>query len=303
MNPEPDNDPRFEELLEYLNKSRACDFTGYKRASLMRRVHKRMGEVGVTGFEAYQDYLDVHSQEFAALFNTILINVTSFFRDPEAWEYLADVIVPQILASKTADSSIRIWSAGCATGEEAYSLAMILAEALGLEACCRQVNIYATDLDGQDLEQARQASYSADAVAAVPEPLREKYFDAASSNGRCVFSQDLRRILIFDRHNLIHDAPITCLDLLMCRNTLIYFNREAQERIISRFHVALKDSGFCFLGRAETMLMHTGLFEPENMKHPIFRKISIGRSQRRAEPLLQTVEGIHVEESGFDIEL
>lgn len=302
MNPEPEKNAAFEELLEYLKKNRDVDFTDYKRASLMRRVSKRMGEVSVQGYEAYQDYLEVHPLEFSELFNTILINVTGFFRDPEAWDYLANHIVPQILAARTRGSTVRIWSAGCATGEEAYSLAMIMAEALGLEAC-RQVKIYATDLDEQDLEQARRGSYSADAVANIPEPLREKYFDAATSNGRCVFLQDLRRILIFGRHDLMRDAPISRLDLLLCRNTLIYFNRKAQERIIGRFHFALKDSGFFFLGRAETMLTHGDLFEPIDMKHRIFRKVLTGPSQNGPDILLRASQDMRVEELDFDLEL
>src|SRR5438552_3383993 len=121
----------FDALLDHMQRNRGFDFTGYKHSTLKRRIHKRMQEVSVPGFTDYVDYLEVHPGEFSELFNTILINVTAFFRDPESWTYLAAEIVPKIIAGKPADESIRVWSAGCASGEEPYTLAMILCEALG----------------------------------------------------------------------------------------------------------------------------------------------------------------------------
>jgi two-component system CheB/CheR fusion protein len=296
MSSEPAPDAAFERLLEYLRSNRGFDFTEYKRASLVRRVRKRMGEVGIADFEEYQDYLEVHPQEFTELFNTILINVTSFFRDKPAWDYIADEIVPRILEAKTPNATLRIWSAGCASGEEAYSIAMILAEALGLETFRRQVKIYATDVDEEELEQARRGSYGEQAIADVPEDLQERYFDIANHNDRHAFRQDLRRALIFGRHDLMHDAPISRLDALLCRNTLIYFNREAQERIVARFHFALKDTGYVFLGRAETMLSHDNLFEAVNLKHRIFGKVSQARPSERVHALMRASEDIQVED-------
>ena len=123
--------PAFEALLDYLARTRGFDFAAYKRSSLMRRVQRRLQDLQIGTYADYMDYLEVHPEEFVLLFNTILINVTSFFRDEEAWTYLAEEIIPKILADKGADEPIRIWSAGCASGEEAYSLAMLFAEALG----------------------------------------------------------------------------------------------------------------------------------------------------------------------------
>jgi two-component system CheB/CheR fusion protein len=291
-----ERDPVFEHLLQYLKENRGFDFTEYKRASLMRRVRKRMSEVHIEEFEAYQDYLEVHPQEFTALFNTILINVTSFFRDREAWDYLAGEIVPKILEAKTPTSTIRIWSAGCASGEEAYSVAMIMAEALGVEACRHQVKIYATDVDEEDLEKARRGIYDAADLKGVPQDLREKYFDRANNNSRYVFRQDLRRTLVFGRHDLMHDAPISRLDLLLCRNTLIYFNREAQGRIVARFHFALKNNGHLFLGRAETMLAHGELFQPVSMKHRIFSRVGGAGQWERVDTLVQAAQDLGVED-------
>jgi two-component system CheB/CheR fusion protein len=267
--------PAFEELLLFLKQSRGFDFTDYKRASLMRRVRRRMEDVEIETFEDYRDYLEVHPDEFEQLFNTILINYTGFFRDREAWTYLADEIVPQMLKRLPSYANVRLWSAGCASGEEAYSLAILMAEALGIEACRQRVKIYATDVDEEALAQARQASYSKAAVENVPDDLLETYFERAGDH--YVFRSDLRRVLVFGRHDLMQDAPISRLNLLVCRNTLIYFNRGAQRRIITNFHFALKETGYLFLGHAEMLLTHDTLFEPVAMEHRLFRKIGAGR--------------------------
>ena len=141
-----------ESLLEYLKTNRGFDFTGYKRASLERRIAKRMEEVDVSGYADYIDHLEVHPEEFALLFNTILINVTGFFRDASAWDYLGSEIIPRIIAARAPDDPIRVWCAGCASGEETYTLAMVLAEALGEEEYCERVKIYATDVDDEALD-------------------------------------------------------------------------------------------------------------------------------------------------------
>src|SRR5262249_42646283 len=150
----------FEALLEFLKHSRGFDFTGYKRSSLWRRIGKRMQGLHLERYGDYLDYLEVHPEEFPQLFNTILINVTSFFRDTTAWEFLTASVVPLVLAEKKPSDLIRVWSAGCASGEEAYTLAIVLAEALGLASFHKRVKIYATDVDEEALLQARQASYS-----------------------------------------------------------------------------------------------------------------------------------------------
>src|SRR4051794_3341256 len=143
----PENDPEWAGLLGYLLNARGFDFHGYKPASLARRIRKRMEAVGLESFAAYQDYLEVHPNEFATLFNVILINVTGFFRAPPAWEAVRASALSQILAGKGPDEPIRAWSAGCATGEEAYTIAMILAEELGPDQFRERVKIYATDVD------------------------------------------------------------------------------------------------------------------------------------------------------------
>jgi len=217
-----DNSEAFEALLDYLKRSRGFDFNGYKRPSLTRRVRKRLETLAIPTFEEYVDYLEVHPGEFAELFNTILINVTSFFRDQAAWDYLSVECIPRLLSQKGPDDPIRIWSAGCASGEEAYSLAILTAEAVGPDAFRHRVKIYASDVDEQALAEARQANFSDKDIQAIDENLRKKYFDQVED--RYTFNSDLRRAVIFGRHDLTRDAPISKLDLLSCRNTLMYFN-------------------------------------------------------------------------------
>jgi two-component system CheB/CheR fusion protein len=265
----------FERLLEFLRDERGFDLTGYKRPSLARRFQRRMHLARAADYAAYERHLQEHPEEFAQLFNTILINVTEFFRDPAAWDYLAAEIVPALLHAKSQGEPLRAWSAGCASGEEAYSIAMILADAMGLEAFRRRVKVYATDVDEEALAQARLGLYGEKAVAALKPELRERYF--VSSGGRFQLRPELRRSLIFGRNDLVQDAPISRLDLLVCRNTLMYFNAKAQARILSKFHFALDthghDSGYLFLGRAETLLTHGELFAPVELRHRIFVRL------------------------------
>jgi two-component system CheB/CheR fusion protein len=264
------NDPQFEALLIHLREVRGFDFTGYKRSSLMRRVNRRMSQLSISEYAEYLDYLQVHPEEFTALFNTILINVTGFFRDAETWDRLRDEVLTPLLESR-GERPIRVWSAGCASGEEAYTVAIVLAELLGIERFRRQVKVYATDVDDEGLTQARQASYTHDDVSGLPTEILEKYFEANGS--RYVFRKDLRRAVIFGRNDLVQDAPISRIDVLVCRNTLIYFTAETQARIMSRFHFALANDGVLFLGKAEMLLSHSALFQPVDFKRRIFRKV------------------------------
>ncbi|HEX3129363.1 MAG TPA: CheR family methyltransferase [Thermoanaerobaculia bacterium] len=270
----------FPRLLEYLKQTRGFEFSAHKVSTLMRRIQKRMREVGVDSYPAYTDYLEVHPQEFGPLFDTVLINVTSFFRDSPSWDYLAEHIVPRILEEKGADLPIRIWSAGCASGEEAYSLAILMAEAVGDEEFRRRVKIYATDADEGALAAARQGSFEARQMEGVSPERVEKYFDKAGS--RFNFRNELRRCIIFGRHDLIQDAAISRLDLLVCRNTLMYFNSEAQARILTRFHFALNRTGYLYLGKAETLLSHnSNFFKPVELKHRIFTRSATSNMRDR----------------------
>jgi two-component system CheB/CheR fusion protein len=186
---------------------------------------------------------------------------------------------------------IRVWSAGCSSGEEAYTLAMALAEVMGPEAFKRRVKIYATDIDEGALAQARAANYGPKDLEPVPPELRGKYFETVGS--RFVFRNDLRRVVIFGRNDLAQDAPISHLDLLVCRNTLMYFTAETQQRVLNRLHFALASDGFMFLGRAEMLLTHANLFCPVSMKHRVFSKVPSVALRERVIPLAMP-EGLEV---------
>jgi len=260
----------FDELLLMLKETRGFDFTGYKRSTLQRRIRRRMAMVDVASFSEYRDYLELQPDEFGMLFDSMLINVTSFFRDPLAWQSLREKVLPELLSAKTSKSPIRVWSAGCATGEEAYTLAMVLTEALGPDQFRERVKIYATDLDEEALHQARAGSYDVRALADVPEHLRDTYFETTGT--KRAFRRDLRRQVIFGRNDLTRDAPISRVDLLVARNTLMYFNAEAQANVIRRFHFALSYPGYLFLGKAEMLLNHADRFVPVDLRKRLFRK-------------------------------
>jgi len=292
----PTDEP-FEALLRYMRDPRGFDVTGYKRTSLMRRVRHRMDQAGYSSFEEYLDALQASSDEFAALFNTILINVTAFFRDPEAWDFISADVIPRMLADRGPGDSIRVWSAGCASGQEAYTLAMLLAEALGSDAFRQRVKIYATDIDEDALSEARIASYDARAVESVPPELLTRYFEQV--NGRYIFHKDLRRAVIFGRNDLVKDAPISRVDLLVCRNTLMYLNADTQRNVLGRLHFALGPKGTLFLGHAEMLLSHGDRFTPLNLKNRIFRKADGSRGDvDRYDPAAASYER-HGELSGL----
>ena len=267
----PDTQPTFEALLDYLRQSHSFDFTSYKRSYLMRRIQKRMQMLQIESVSDYGNYLRVYPQEFTPLFNTIEINVTGFFRDTAAWSYIATEILPLIIAGKSSDEPIRIWSAGCASGEEAYTIAILLIEALGVEQFQKRVRIFASDVDRNAVAQAIQGRYHHEQVVGLPYHLLEQYFE--QDDCYYVFRQDLRHRFVFSCRNLIQNAPMTKIDLLLCRNVLIYLDIEAQIRASVRFHFGLLDKGFLFLGNADCADIYTNIFALRNLSHRVFAKV------------------------------
>jgi two-component system, chemotaxis family, CheB/CheR fusion protein len=266
-------------LLGYLKSNRGFDFTGYKRASLERRINKRMNAVGTESYADYEDYLEVHPDEFKELFDTILINVTGFFRDRQAWDFLTEDVIPRLLDETPRGQPLRVWSAACASGEEAYTLAMVLAETMGEERFRSRVKIYATDVDEDALTIARHAVFPRDAVKGLPDGYLEKYFEQNTTG--LAFRADLRRSIIFGRNDLVQDAPISRVDLLVSRNSLMYFTPETQARILRHFNFSLRDSGFLFLGKSEMLITHSDLFTPYDLKWRVFRKVPRAALQDR----------------------
>jgi two-component system, chemotaxis family, CheB/CheR fusion protein len=284
MTDDTEDDKDLEELLAFMRDARGFDFTGYKRSSLGRRIRRRMSTLGVHEFGVYRDVLEADAEEFGRLFDTILINVTSFFRDSDCWDLLRTEVVPDFVRRLRGDEPVRVWCPGCSSGEEAYSLAIVIAEVLGAEAFRERVKIYATDVDEDALRTARHGVYSAKALEALPEDLRERYFDRTGTSFE--FRLDLRRQIIFGRHDVTRDAPISHLHLLSCRNTLMYFNAATQRDILDRFHFALSDGGYLVLGRAEMLLGDGQRFEAVSMPLRIFRARPGTRVTPQARPTL-----------------
>jgi len=266
-----EDDEELEELLRFIRDERGFDFTGYKRASIGRRVRRRARELGFDSLTGYRDVLEADLDEFTALFNSVLINLTGFFRDPAAWRYLEAEIVPEILSRHPDDQPIRLWSAGCATGEEPYTLAMVVANHLGIEETARRVKIYATDIDLEALARARTAVYSEKSLHDVPAELRATYFERDLHRRGWAVVPTLRRTVVFGRLDLTRDPPISRVDLVACRNTLMYLNAETQGFVIPRLQYALRHDGYLFLGRAEMVLRGgAGRFGPVSLRHRVF---------------------------------
>jgi two-component system, chemotaxis family, CheB/CheR fusion protein len=299
-------DTTLEALLDFVRETRGFDFTGYKRSTIQRRVAKRMAAVGVERYDDYVDFLELHGEEFAELFNMLLINTTGFFRDPQTWEYLAEEIAPQLLATRAPESPLRLWCAGCASGEEPYTVAMVLARVMGDPEFRARVKIYATDVDEEALDQARHGAYLPRQIEDVPPDALERFFERTEQ--RYVFRKDLRQSVIFGRNDLVQDAPISRIDLLVCRNALMYFNAETQSQILRRFHFALDDDGYLLLGKSEMLITHTDLFAPLELKRRVFRKVIKPTLRDRVRVLATdgirghpTTEADNLREAAFDI--
>lgn len=267
----PAPDAAMERIVERVSTVHDFDLRGYKRSTLYRRLRKRMLDTGCGSPEEYLRRLDGDPQEHAALVSTLLIHVTEFFRDPEAWEFLEHECLAPALHARPPREPVRVWSAGCATGEEAYSIAITLADLLP-ERRLDNVKIYATDADERALSLARAGVYTPEEMRNVPEARLRGYFNELPG---CRFEvrREIRAALIFGRQNLLVDPPISRLDLLVCRNLLIYFDAETQQQILARFHYALREGGYLFLGRAETLMSRSLQFRPVEPRHRIFQRI------------------------------
>lgn len=267
-------------VLMELRATTGHDFSQYKKSTIGRRVERRMAQHDIAEPEAYARYLREHPDEQRALFKEMLINVTSFFRDPEAFAVLRNDVLLPLLAGKLQGSAFRVWVAGGATGEEAYSIAMLLRECMDETHHELKVQIYSTDLDDDAIAVARAGIYPQNVVADVsPERLRR--FFAKEDAGYRV-KRDIREMVVFATQNLIKDPPFTKLDLLSCRNVLIYLEPELQNRLIPAFHYALKPDGVLFLSPSESIGSHPELFAPIDRKWKLYRASHAAGAAREA---------------------
>ncbi len=259
-------------IVDLLRRRCAIDFSGYKTSTVTRRIHHRIAQCELDGAQAYVQRLDADEAERQALCRDLMINVTEFFRDPEVFAQLFDEVLPDLLRGRDASDELRIWSAGCASGEEAYSLAMLALDAAGRMGFHGNVKVFATDLAGDVLAEASRGSYGDAAVAAVPEGLLRRYF-LRESEERVRVDATLRRHVVFARHNLLSDPPFTRIDLAVCRNLLIYLKPVAQIKALSQLHFALKPHGVLLLGASETVgAFESQAFSAMHRSHKLFRK-------------------------------
>ncbi|MBJ6726453.1 PAS domain S-box protein [Geomesophilobacter sediminis] len=264
-------DPHLGEICAIVRSQTGHDFSSYKRGTLLRRIQRRIAVTDASGTRDYLSHLSETPAEAEALAAEILIGVTGFFRDPEAFTVLEQRIIPRLFAAGDSEEPLRIWHACCATGEEVYSMAMLVREYLTREAVARPVLFFASDIDEAALAQARAGVYSEAAAAEIGAERLQRFFVRVPEGWRV--SKELREMVVFAHHSLIKDPPFSRLDLLVCRNFLIYLNQELQQRLVPMFHQILRPDGVLFLGSAETIGSRSDLFTPVSKKWKIFRRL------------------------------
>jgi two-component system CheB/CheR fusion protein len=246
------------------------DFRGYKQKTFMRRVQRRMQVLQLTDLDAYAERLGREPAEVVLLFRDLLIGVTSFFRDRDAFDALERLVVPRLFEGKAAGERLRAWVPGCSTGEEAYSIAMLLRERADAMRLAPRIEVVATDIDDGALAIARGARYPEAFLAGVAPERLERFFTAAE--GTYTVDRQLRDVCIFSSHSLIRDPPFSRMDLVSCRNLLIYLNGDSQAQVFPAFHYALRPGGFLFLGNSEAVTQHGDLFAPLDKKARLFQR-------------------------------
>ena len=261
-----------EKVIILLRAKTGQDFSLYKKNTLYRRIERRMGIHQIDRIAGYVRFLQNNSQEVEILFKELLIGVTSFFRDPQEWDLLAAEALPALLADRPADGVIRAWSAGCSTGEEAYSLAILFREALErlkpVQRCTLQV--FATDLDPDAIDQARRGVYPANIAADLSAERLQRYFTLEETGYRV--NREIRETVTFAPQNVIHDPPFTRLDIVICRNLLIYLEPDLQKKLLPLFHYSLNPGGVLFLGNSESVGNFSDLFTALQPKSRLFRR-------------------------------
>ena len=265
-----------EAILSLIRERTGHDFRSYKANTVLRRIERRMMVNDAAGIRKYVDILQENPQEAHALGNDILIGVTSFFRDPQAFEYLEHHVIPGLFADRNPDDPVRIWHACCATGEEVYSMAMLVREYLDQRNLSVRVQIFASDLDEVAIAQGRAGLYDDAAVTVLGEQRLRNFF--VRSEGRWQVTKQLREMVVFAHHSLIKDPPFSRLDLLACRNFLIYLNPDMQQRLVSLFHQVIRPGGFLFLGCAESVGHGTELFSTVSKRWKIYARQEGGRT-------------------------
>jgi len=276
----PETEKDLEPILRLLQKVTGVNFTLYKRSTLRRRILRRLVLHKLDNLASYLAFLQDNPGEVEALYQDVLIKVTGFFRDKGAFEVLKQKVFPEIFSTKSGDGPVRFWVPGCSTGEEAYSLAMSWLEFLGDQGANMPIQILATDVSEAVIDKARVGLFLENIAGEVSSERLRRFFVKVA--GGYQISKNLRDMCVFARQNLIQDPPFSKLDLISCRNVLIYLQSALQKRLIPMFHVSLNPAGFLMLGVSETVGSFTGLFALLDKKFKIYR-------QKSALPQIKTI--------------
>ena len=274
---------RLEEVVELLKSVTGQDFEHYKSGTVQRRIERRMGLHAITSWDGYIALLRRNAAEAEVLAKELLIHVTQFFRNPDAFAYLAERVLPELLSAHGPDQPVRIWVPGCSTGEEAYSLGILLLEQIAHLPRPPRLQIFATDIDEDALQIARTGVYAENITADVSPERLQRFF--TPFDHRFKITNELRHSVIFSRHDLLKNPPFSRLDLISCRNLFIYLQPEAQNLTLRLFHFALRENGLLFLGSAESTGEEASLFAPVDAKHRIYKRLSQSRSAMARLPL------------------
>jgi len=257
-------------ICDILRDELGHNFTGYKDRTFLRRIERRMQVLEMRDIDDYVARLREDRQEVIQLFHDLLIGVTAFFRDKDAFDGLAEQVIPQLLAGKSPNDQIRVWAPGCATGEEAYSIAILLLERMAVLKARPKVVVFATDIDDPAIAIARAARYPAAMLQDVSPQRIDRFFSGDGVS--YTLSKEVRDLCIFSSHSVIRDPPFSRIDLISCRNLLIYLDKELQQQLLPVFHYALRPGGYLFLGTSETLAQHAELFTAVDRKHRIFQR-------------------------------
>ncbi len=290
----PEDSERFlQKIFALLKVQTRHDFSLYKRNTLYRRIQRRMATHQINMLELYLAFLILNPNEIDALFKDLLIGVTQFFRDAVAFEELEKLIIPKLFANKSSHETIRIWCSGCSTGEEAYSIAILIHEYMSQLKQNYKVQIFASDIDAQAITKARAGLYPASIANNITPERLARFFNLEGTDYR--IHKSIRNMLVFSEHNIINDPPFSKVDLISCRNLLIYFNIELQKKLMLIFHYALNAEGILFLGNSESVCDFEDLFSRLNSKAKLYQRLNRQPSTLRKQALYHMLPKTHLD--------
>ncbi len=268
-----------QKIFTHVRSKTGHDFSNYKRSSVLRRIERRMQVNHLKNLADYLSYLQKDPDEIGHLFSDLLISVTNFFRDQEAFDTFENTVIPKLFENKAPDEQVRVWVPGCATGEEAYSIAMLMLEYAHTLEAPPAIQIFASDIDKSALNIARKGSYPESITADISGQRLERFFNHTGS--RYELKESIRELILFAPHNLLSDPPFSKLDLITCRNLLIYLNRDLQTEVFNLFHYALRSNGYLFLGLSDSNLEASELFKPLDKTLRLYRRMPASRPHLR----------------------